>query len=85
MTKDDRFLDHDGAKAAMLVIMQIRSADTACGHGQQHLAGAGFGHGKRFDPDVFLLQQAADARVHSQVSLPQGIRVLGSHVASAGI
>jgi hypothetical protein len=37
MPQDERFLDDKGADAAMLVVMDVRSADANSSHGDEHL------------------------------------------------
>jgi len=64
VAKDDRLSHPDRAEAAVLIVMQVRPADTARADRHQRLAGAGGGDGGGFDPDVGLGMKAADAGLH---------------------
>ena len=52
MPKDPGFLQPHRAKAAVIVVMQVRSADPACRQTQAQLAVAGAFVGTVFDPQV---------------------------------
>ncbi|MNT94101.1 hypothetical protein D3C72_2357190 [compost metagenome] len=52
MAGDDRFADAYGTETAVLIIVQIGSADPAGGHAQQHLARPERRHLLSLDPQV---------------------------------
>jgi len=59
--QNDRLPDTDGAEAAILEIVQVRSANTPGPHGEKYLSGAGRGHVDLLDADIALGVEAADA------------------------